>query len=90
MLIAALTPHSVSLLLVQLTLLLVVARVGALLSRLLGLPAVVGELSAGIVLGPTVFGHFAPGAFAGVFPRGERSSTCSRSSACWAWCSSCC
>ena len=68
MLIAALTPHAVYLLLVQLTLLLVVARVGALLSRLLGLPAVVGELAAGIVLGPSVFGHFAPAAFAAVFP----------------------
>lgn len=61
--------HAVFLLLVQLALLLVVARVGALAARVLGLPAVVGELAAGLVLGPTVFGHFAPGAFAAVFPQ---------------------
>lgn len=56
------------LLLVELALLIVVARIGAELSKRLGLPAVVGELGAGIVLGPTVFGHFAPGTFAALFP----------------------
>jgi Kef-type K+ transport system membrane component KefB/nucleotide-binding universal stress UspA family protein len=61
--------HSVALLLLQLGLLLIVARVGAALSRLVGLPAVVGELAAGIVLGPSVFGHYAPRAFAVVFPQ---------------------
>ena len=69
---AAVTPipgHAVFLLLIQLALLLIVARIGAALSRAVGLPAVVGELAAGIVLGPTVFGHYAPGAFAAVFPQ---------------------
>lgn len=71
MLIAAggLSGHAVFILLVQLALLLVVARVGAMLARFSGLPAVVGELAAGIVLGPSVFGHFFPGAFALVFPQ---------------------
>jgi Kef-type K+ transport system membrane component KefB/nucleotide-binding universal stress UspA family protein len=69
---AALTPisgHSVFLLLIQVALLLLVARIGALVARVFGLPAVVGELAAGIVLGPSVFGHYAPGAFAVIFPQ---------------------
>jgi Kef-type K+ transport system membrane component KefB/nucleotide-binding universal stress UspA family protein len=61
--------HAVFLLLIQLALLVAVARVGAELAKRVGLPAVVGELSAGIALGPTVFGHYAPGAFAAIFPR---------------------
>ncbi len=61
--------HAVFLLLIQLALLLIVARLGAALARLVGLPAVVGELAAGIVLGPTVFGHYAPDAFTALFPQ---------------------
>jgi Kef-type K+ transport system membrane component KefB/nucleotide-binding universal stress UspA family protein len=61
--------HAVFLLLVQLALLLLAARLGAELAKRLGLPAVVGELSAGLVLGPSVLGMLAP-AFAGtVFPQ---------------------
>ncbi len=40
---------------------------GALLRRL-GQPAVIGEIAAGIILGPSLFGALAPGAFAAVFP----------------------
>ncbi len=40
---------------------------GALMKRL-GQPAVVGEIAAGILLGPSAFGAFAPGTFARVFP----------------------
>jgi Kef-type K+ transport system membrane component KefB/nucleotide-binding universal stress UspA family protein len=60
--------HAVFLLLVQLALLLTVARLGAELCRRVALPAVIGELAAGIALGPTVLGHFAPSVFAAVFP----------------------
>lgn len=56
--------HSVFLLLIQLALLIGVARLGAELLKRLGLPAVVGELGAGIVLGPSVFGRVAPLPFA--------------------------
>jgi Kef-type K+ transport system membrane component KefB/nucleotide-binding universal stress UspA family protein len=68
---ATITPlpgHAVFLLLVQLALLLLAARAGAELARRVGLPAVVGELAAGIVLGPSVIGHYAPEAFRLVFP----------------------
>jgi Kef-type K+ transport system membrane component KefB/nucleotide-binding universal stress UspA family protein len=67
--VSSLSGHAVFLLLVQLALLLLVARLGASLARFAGLPAVVGELAAGIVLGPSLFGHYFPGAFATVFPQ---------------------
>ncbi|HVZ72220.1 MAG TPA: cation:proton antiporter [Polyangia bacterium] len=60
--------HAVFLLLVQLALLIAAARLGAELAKRLGLPAVVGELAAGIALGPSVFGHWFPGGFAAIFP----------------------
>jgi Kef-type K+ transport system membrane component KefB/nucleotide-binding universal stress UspA family protein len=60
--------HAVFLLLVQLALLIGVARLGAELAKRVGLPAVVGELAGGIALGPSGFGHWFPGAFAAVFP----------------------
>ncbi len=60
--------HAVFLLLVQLALLLVVARLGSELSKRLGFPAVVGELAAGIALGPSLFGHYFPDQFAVIFP----------------------
>src|SRR5579863_4449143 len=59
---------SLSLLLVQLILIVLLARVfGALFARL-GQPAVIGEMIAGIVLGPSLVGALFPGAFAFIFP----------------------
>jgi Kef-type K+ transport system membrane component KefB/nucleotide-binding universal stress UspA family protein len=66
--IPGLSGHSVFLLLVQLALLVLVARIGAEISKRFGLPAVVGELSAGIALGPTLLGHYFPRAFELIFP----------------------
>lgn len=60
--------HAIFVLLIQLALLLAAARAGAELCRRLSLPAVLGELSAGIALGPTGLGHFAPELFAILFP----------------------
>jgi Kef-type K+ transport system membrane component KefB len=56
------------LLLIQIALLLTVARFGSELAKRVGLPAVVGELASGIALGPSLFGRFMPSAFAAVFP----------------------
>ncbi|HET6147992.1 MAG TPA: cation:proton antiporter [Polyangia bacterium] len=61
--------HAVYLLLLQLALLIAVARVGAELAKRVGLPAVVGELAAGIALGPSGLGHYAPELFDRIFPR---------------------
>src|SRR3954462_10313436 len=44
------------------------ARLGAEIAKRVGLPAVVGEMTGGIVLGPSLFGHYAPVAFALGFP----------------------
>lgn len=52
----------------QLTALLVTARVLGDALRRIGQPAVIGELAAGILLGPSVFGQLAPGAQAWLFP----------------------
>jgi Kef-type K+ transport system membrane component KefB len=52
----------------QLGVMLLAAIVCGQAMRRLNQPAVLGELLGGIVLGPTVFGTLAPGAFARVFP----------------------
>lgn len=62
-----LSESEVLLLLVHLTLLIGVARALGGLMKLVGQPPVVGELLAGIILGPTVFGRLAPDTFGVVF-----------------------
>ncbi len=54
--------------LVQLIVIILAARVGGWLFRRLGQPQVCGEIAAGILLGPSCFGYFAPQAAASVFP----------------------
>ena len=60
--------HAVFLLLIQIALLLTVARFGSELAKRVGLPAVVGELASGIALGPSLFGKLWPLGFAAIFP----------------------
>jgi hypothetical protein len=57
-------------LLVQLALIILAARLCALLLRRLGQPSVVGEIAAGLALGPSVFGRLFPEAFEAVFHPG--------------------
>ncbi len=54
--------------LVALSLVIVCARVGGILFRLMRQPAVVGEIVAGIMLGPSLLGHVWPSAFAFLLP----------------------
>ncbi|MFF2012728.1 cation:proton antiporter [Streptomyces sp. NPDC058195] len=56
-------------LLMQLTLLIVCAYLMGRLANRVGLPAVVGELSVGVLLGPSVLGWIAPGVSNALFPR---------------------
>jgi K+:H+ antiporter len=56
------------LLFLQMALLLLAARLGSEATKRMGLPAVVGELAAGVLLGPTLFGHYWPDAFHTIFP----------------------
>jgi Kef-type K+ transport system membrane component KefB len=56
------------LLFIQLGAMLLTAVVCGQIMRRFNQPAVLGELLGGILLGPTIFGHFAPGTFAQWFP----------------------
>lgn len=62
---------SASHLLLQIGVVLATARLLAWLLRRLGQPPVIGEMIAGIVLGPIVFGALAPDWHAELFPKGE-------------------
>ncbi len=55
-------------LLMQIAVVIVFARLIGLLFRRIGQPQVVGEMAAGIVLGPSVLGWLAPGVSASLFP----------------------
>lgn len=60
--------HPLSHLFVQLLVIIGVSRVMGKIFTKLGQPSVVGEMAAGILLGPSLFGLLSPGAFAFVFP----------------------
>lgn len=60
--------HELLLLWTQLLVLFVAARGLGLLAQRIGQPAVVGELAAGLLVGPSVFGRLAPDAAAWLFP----------------------
>ncbi len=51
----------------QLAIVVIVARIFFLLARKIKQPGVVGEIAAGLVLGPSVLGYFFPGVFASIF-----------------------
>jgi Kef-type K+ transport system membrane component KefB len=59
--------HPLGLLLLQLIVVILAARIFGVLFQRFGQPAVIGEIVAGIVLGPSVFGATAPGVFAFLF-----------------------
>jgi Kef-type K+ transport system membrane component KefB len=65
---APIAEYSIFLLLLQMAVLLLAARLGAELCRRLSLPSVLGELAAGIVLGPSLLGTVAPVFFSRLFP----------------------
>jgi Kef-type K+ transport system membrane component KefB len=57
------------LLILQTCVIIVAARLIGRLARRLGQPAVIAEVMAGILLGPSLFGRVAPGTFLGLFPK---------------------
>jgi Kef-type K+ transport system membrane component KefB/nucleotide-binding universal stress UspA family protein len=61
--------HQLLVFLLQFTLLLGLARVLGAAARRLGQPTVIGEVLAGVLLGPTVLGHLLPAVQTFVFPR---------------------
>jgi len=58
-------------LLLQLVVILATARACGLLMKAIGQPAVIGEMAAGLVLGPIVFGALAPDVHAALFAKGS-------------------
>ncbi|WP_227353299.1 cation:proton antiporter domain-containing protein [Haladaptatus salinisoli] len=64
-----LNEHQLLYLFVQLFLLLFTARILGEGAKRAGLPSVLGELLAGIVLGPSLLGAVAPGLFTALFPQ---------------------
>ena len=68
-----LSQHELMSLLIQLSIMLVMGRLLAEAARKIKQPAVVGEILAGIILGPTILGMVNPDWFQGLFPDGSSS-----------------
>jgi len=66
------TENLLFLTLLQLIVMIAAARVGNRISKRLGQPGVIGEILAGLILGPSLFGHFFPGA--SIFLFGAKAS----------------
>jgi len=62
---------------IQLVIIMAAARVFGVIFRYLGQPQVCGEIAAGLILGPSLFGHFFPHLFRQVFQ--PSSGSCSAS-----------
>ena len=65
----SLSPGELPQLLLAVSLLLATARICGTLARRFGQPSVLGELTAGILLGPTLFGRLAPELCARLYPQ---------------------
>lgn len=63
--------HALAVLLFQIVAIIAVARAFAFVFTKLGQPSVIGEIVAGIVLGPSVVGYWFPGTFELLFPAGS-------------------
>jgi Kef-type K+ transport system membrane component KefB len=57
----------------QLAVILIACRVVGMLGRRVGQPQVVGEMIAGVALGPSLFGHLAPALHGWIFPKESMS-----------------
>ena len=67
--------HDLLVLWTQLAALLLAARLLGALANRIGQPTVAGELAAGLLLGPSVFGHLWPHGFSWVFPHSGSSQS---------------
>jgi Kef-type K+ transport system membrane component KefB/mannitol/fructose-specific phosphotransferase system IIA component len=66
--VAHLTPHDVMTMFLALAVLLGCAKLAAELMQKIRQPSILGEIGVGILLGPTVLGHFRPQLYATLFP----------------------
>jgi Kef-type K+ transport system membrane component KefB/nucleotide-binding universal stress UspA family protein len=65
---SASSEHMVAIFIVEIVLMLFIGRLLGELMQRIGQPAVMGQLIAGIIIGPSVFGAFLPAAYQVVFP----------------------
>ncbi len=61
--------HPLAILLAQIVTIIFAARVFGWFSKKIGQPAVIGEIAAGIILGPSLLGFYFPDFFATLFPQ---------------------
>lgn len=66
--------HSLLVFWCQVLIVLALARTGGYLSRLAGQPRVIGELLAGVLIGPSVFGQLSSDGFGWLFPPSQRQA----------------
>lgn len=66
-----LSAHELMGLLIQLGVMLLMGRIFAEVARKFKQPAVIGEIVAGVILGPTILGTITPGFFETLFPPGQ-------------------
>lgn len=66
--------HSLLVLWCQILVVLFFARAGGHFARRAGMPRVIGELLAGVALGPSLLGQVWPGGFSWLFPASERQA----------------
>ncbi|MFN8258356.1 MAG: cation:proton antiporter [Bacteroidales bacterium] len=64
--------HSISILIIQIIIIIITSRIFGSLFRMIGQPMVIGEIVAGIVLGPSLLGLFFPTTFNFLFPEGSQ------------------
>ena len=62
--------HEVLIFLLSLAVLLAAARMLGEIARVAGMPLVVGEIMAGVLMGPTALGRLSPAAYSWLFPSG--------------------
>lgn len=62
------TSEPLSVFLFQMIVILIMLKICGWICKKIGQPAVIGEILAGIVLGPSLLGHFFPGTFQALFP----------------------
>lgn len=63
--------HPIGILLLQIIIIIIFSRAFGFLAGKLGQPTVIGEIVAGIVIGPSLIGHYFPTTFLYIFPTGS-------------------
>lgn len=66
--------HTLAVLLLQIVSIIAVARAFAFLFTKMGQPSVIGEIVAGIAMGPSILGYWLPETFSFIFPSGSLES----------------